>query len=108
MSSKDSFREFVRKNPSLSNYVNNNSMTWQKFYEMFDLYGEDSSVWDKYLKESSSFELLNWLKSIDIDAVQENIKSVRRVLSVFEDLGKKEDSEVSSYQPRPLYRHFED
>lgn len=109
MSTKDSFKEFVKKNPSLSNYVNNGSMTWQKFYEMFDLYGENSSVWDKYLSTStSSFELINWLKNIDVDTVQENINSVRRVLSVLQDLGKSEDMEVSSYQPRPLYRHFED
>ena len=49
--SVDSFKMFVRKNPNLIKYVNNNEMTWQKFYEMYDLYGEDNSIWNKYLKE---------------------------------------------------------
>ena len=51
--SVDSFKMFVRKNPNLIKYVNNNEMTWQKFYEMYDLYGEDNSIWDKYVKEEN-------------------------------------------------------
>ena len=43
--SVDSFKMFVRKNPNLIKYVNNNEMTWQKFYEMYDLYGEDNIVY---------------------------------------------------------------
>lgn len=42
--SKEEFKSFVRKNPSLIKYVNNNSMTWQKFYEMYDMYGESNDV----------------------------------------------------------------
>ena len=108
MSSKDNFKAFVKINPSLANYVNNGEMTWQKFYEMFDLYGNDSSVWDKYIKVKNNYNILDWLKNIDVDKVEENLESVRRVLSVLEDLGKKNDSDVESYRPRPLYRHFED
>ena len=42
---KEEFKEFVKKNPKLITYVNNNEMTWQKFYEMYDLYGESNEVW---------------------------------------------------------------
>lgn len=109
MSSKDEFREFVRSNPSLSNYVNNGTMTWQKFYEMYDLYGSSSSVWDKYKKdEMKASDILTWIKNIDVNKVEESINSVRRVLSVLSDVSKTNNSEVSSYTPRPLYRHFED
>ena len=109
MSSKEEFKNFVRTNPALSDFVNNGSMTWQKFYEMFDLYGASNSVWDKYIKkEVKTSDVLTWLKNIDIDKVEENINSIRRVLSVLSDVGKTNDSEASSYTPRPLYRHFED
>ncbi len=109
MSSKEEFKLFVRSNPTLLNYVNNGTMTWQKFYEMYDLYGASSSVWDKYIKsEVKTSDIINWLKNIDIDKVEENINSIRRVLSVLSDVGKNKDTEVSSYTPRPLYRHFED
>ena len=43
-------KNFVKLHPSFASYIKNGSMTWQKFYEMFDLYGEDSSVWNEYLK----------------------------------------------------------
>lgn len=109
MKSIDEFKGFVRNNPSLSGFVNNGTMTWQKFYEMYDLYGPTSTVWDKYIKsEVKTSDILTWLKNIDMDKVEENINSIRRVLSVLSDVGKTTDSEVSSYTPRPLYRHFED
>ena len=41
------FKSFVRERPSLANYVNKNEMTWQKFYEMYELYGANNSIWDK-------------------------------------------------------------
>ena len=112
MSGKDNFKQFVRKNPSLVSYVKSGDMTWQKFYEMYDLYGENSDIWKNYLEFSSntisSFDILNWLKNIDVDALQENINSVKRVIGVLQDLGEKNNNNNSSYRPRPLYRHFED
>ena len=51
MTKVDNFKEFVKKNQVLVTYVKENKMTWQKFYELYDLYGEDNSIWDKYVKE---------------------------------------------------------
>ena len=108
MSSKDEFKAFVRSNPSLLAYVNEGNMTWQKFYEMYDLYGNNSSVWDKYLKDNKTSDLFTWIKNIDINKVEDGVNSIRRVLSVLSEVGNSTSSEVSSYTPRPLYRHFED
>lgn len=47
--SKESFKEFVRKNPKLVTHVNSGDMNWQKFYEMYDMYGEENEVWTPYL-----------------------------------------------------------
>ncbi len=44
MASVDSFKGFVKKNPILITFVRNNEMTWQKFYEIYDLYGEDKNI----------------------------------------------------------------
>lgn len=119
MSNLGEFKEFVKKNPGLVKYVKNNEMTWQKFYEMYDLYGEEEKVWDEYRGEkqvaaaaaaTSGFDLIGWLKNIDIDAFQENINSVKRVVGVLQDLGTKDSpaNTSSEYKPRPLYKHFED
>ena len=45
------FKNFVKTMPSLSSYVNNGKMTWQKFYDMYSLYGENNNIWDKYKLE---------------------------------------------------------
>ena len=118
---KEEFKEFVKKNPKLITYVKNNEMTWQKFYEMYDLYGEDENIWKDYLKKeevkevvktaTTGFgisEVVNWLKNVDLDGLQEGIGNVQRVLGVVQDFTKKENKEVSTYKPRPLYKHFED
>ena len=125
---KEEFKEFVKKNPKLISYVKNNEMTWQKFYEMYDLYGEEESAWEVYLgkkQENSSVnstvqkagiagltlsEVVNWFKNVDLDGIQEGIGNVQRVLGVVQDFSKKDSSKETknSYKPRPLYKHFED
>ena len=121
---KEQFKQFVKKNPSLIKYVESKDMTWQKFYEMYDLYGESSDVWKKYLvsdnnkgsvgdvsKTSAFADFLAFLKTIDLDSLQECIGSIQRVLGVFQDFsGNKgvDDNEKKEYKPRPLYKHFED
>ena len=123
---KEEFKEFVKNNPRLITYVKNNEMTWQKFYEMYDLYGESNEVWKEYIsndeikeevkktiKSSVSgltlSEVVNWFKNVDLDGLQEGIGNVQRVLGVVQDLTTKKDTEEkTTYKPRPLYKHFED
>ena len=121
---KEQFKQFVKKNPSLIKYVESKDMTWQQFYEMYDLYGESSDVWNKYLmsdnnkssvgdvsKTSAFADFLAFLKTIDLDSLQEGIGSIQRVLGVFQDFsGNKsvEKKKKKEYKPRPLYKHFED
>ena len=118
---KEQFKNFVRKNPILVKYVDSKEMTWQQFYEMYDLYGEENSVWDKYLnnniaskditKTTAFTDLLSFLKTINLDSLKEGINSVQRVLGVFQDLSgskNEKNEDKKEYKPRPLYKHFED
>jgi len=123
---KEQFKEFVKKNPILIKYVDSNEMTWQKFYEMYDLYGDDNSVWNKYLvsdikkdntlkditKTSAFTDFIAFLKTINLDSLQEGIGSIQRVLGVFQDFSGNKDNvdntDKKEYKPRPLYKHFED
>lgn len=125
---KEEFKNFVKNNPSLIKYVKNNEMTWQKFYEMYDLYGEDNDIWNNYIKKENVVkkeekltkagiagltlsEIVNFFKSVDLDSLQESIGNVQRVLGVVQDFSKKDTPKTSpkeTYKPRPLYKHFED
>ena len=121
----NSFKEFVRNNNFLIGYIKRGEKSWQDLYEIYDLYGEDESVWNKYLNEEESKETKNsnnsrgsnyieemvrMAKNIDMDKVQEGITSLQKTLGLFGDLfaSKGSNSSAKEYNPRPLYRRFED
>ena len=126
---KDNFKEFIRKNPKLINYVRKGEMTWQQFYEMYDIYGEENEIWNDYIKPKeeviikkeenkgaatlgalSLSEVVNWIKNVNLDSIQEGIGNMQRVLGVVQDFSKENKmvKETNTYKPRPLYKHFED
>lgn len=116
MSKIDDFKLFAKKNPSFANYIKDGSMTWQKFYELYDMYGEDSSVWNEYAekiddkKNSTTLnDVIKMAKNIDIDKLQEGVNSLSKAVSLFSDLfvGKGKGS-GDSYKPRAIYKRFED
>lgn len=109
--SKNDFKNFVRKNPNLIEYVSNGQMTWQKFYELYDLYGEDNSVWSKYISnntntfDTSLKDLFNMVKKIDLESVRKGALGLQKAITLFQDLSKPTKD---IYEARPLYQHFED
>ncbi len=113
MTNKDSFKIFVAKHPEFIKYVNNGTMTWQKFYEMYDLYGENNDIWQKYnnteeeKNDLKTSEFLNFIKNINIEKLQSGMESVSRVLSLVSEIGNKTETK-EEYNPRPIYKHFED
>jgi hypothetical protein len=113
MSKKDDFRIFVQSKPHLASYVEDGSMTWQKFYEMYDLYGENNDIWQKYnnteeeKNDLKTSEFLNFIKNINIEKLQSGMESVSRVLSLVSEIGNKTETK-EEYNPRPIYKHFED
>lgn len=125
MDNVQKFKEFVRKNPSLIKYVRTGEMTWQKFYEIYNLYGEDESAWKDYLTPTNVAkattvatsglgfgELFSMFKNIDLDSIQNGVNSIQRFLSVLQDFTSKGTNDSTrprtEYKPRPLYKHFED
>ena len=124
MDKKEEFKGFVKEHPRLIQFVKNGDMTWQKFYEMYDLYGKEHTVWDEYLDRQASntstaqkaaastiglADIVNFVKQIDLDSIQNSVSSVQRVLGVLQDFGThSEEPKKETYKPRPIYKHFED
>ena len=114
MEKKSEFKEYARKHPELIEHVKNHSMTWQQFYEIYDIYGEDEKAWAPYLKKSendfSSFT--ERFKNIDPTALQEHITNAQKALGVLSELttGSSSSSLSSSLPkvPRPINHFFED
>ena len=111
MSKKDEFKEFVRKNPRLITYVKNGDMTWQKFYEIYDIYGDNKDAWKDYLEVAAtavtSASFLNLFKNIDLDSVQNGVNSIQRIVGMLQEIGGKKE-ETTEYKPRPIYKSFDD
>ena len=116
MAKKEEFKEFVKKNPKLVKYVKEGNSSWQKFYEIYDLYGEDEEAWKDYLSVATATtatlgipDFMSWFKNMDLDSIQNGVNSLQRVLGVVQDLsGKEEKKPTEEYKPRPIYKHFED
>ena len=111
---KEEFKQFVSSHPELIDFVNDGDMTWQKFYDMYSLYGKKEEVWNKYFKESKTNEtttslsdIINALKKVDMDSVQKNIATINKALALIGSLITKEEV-TDTYTPRPLYKKFED
>ena len=123
MTNIDNFKSFVKKNPNLVTYVRNGNMSWQNFYELYDIYGEDNDIWKEYLikeetrvvKETKTTNsntlnnILEYAKNLDTNKVQEGITSIQKAISLFGDIILKDKTDTTStYTPRPVYRRFDD
>lgn len=125
MTKIDNFKSFVRKNPNLITYVREKNTSWQELYELYDLYGEDPTIWNKYLnKEEKKIEeqttstsntnplnnILTMAKNIDADKLQDGLSSIQKAVDLFGGLLVKDKGTFtkSDYLPRPVYKRFDD
>lgn len=114
--SLENFKKFVRNKPILADYVRTGKTSWQSFYDLYELYGEDSSVWSNYLNTSSSTitlkDMFDSIKNIDMTEVQNSITSLQKGIGYIEELVRSKEKEIpvrkSTYEPRPLYKYFDD
>lgn len=115
--SKDTFKIFARQHPELANNVLNGKATWQQLYEIYEIYGENNSVWNQYFTPSiidniqsgaTTFkDFVNTVKNLDMDSVQKGITNIQKTIGLLQDIGI--GNRISnSYEPKPIYQKFED
>ena len=111
MDNLDDFKKFVKQNPNFANYIKDGTMTWQKFYELYDMYGEDSSVWDEYKKDNTKkttlTDVINLAKNIDVNKLQDGVNSISKAVGLFSELFTS-NKETNVYKPRAVYQRFDD
>lgn len=117
---KEEFKEFIKLHPELAKGVNSGKTSWQHLYELFDLYGSDSNVFDEFINSKSINQnnninnnfnnAIETLKNIDMNSVKSNLSSIQKALSFLEDFTKPEDvkSITNVVNPKPFENFFND
>lgn len=101
-------------NPDLVKLVANKKYSWQELFEVYDLYGEDKGVWDKYLNTSEAqnldnlTELTKLFKNVNLDTVQKYINTAQKMVGVLGELTKTESSAAGPISKVPIGKIFED
>lgn len=119
MNKKDEFKLFASKHPELVSYISSGEMSWQKFYEIYDIYGDREDAWKSYfsvVEEPTTpvSGIADKLKGFDMNSIQEHIKTAQKALNLVEELTTKSTENLSNIAskgpqiPRPLNKFFED
>lgn len=121
MNKKEEFKKFIKDNPYLGKSVREGKTTFQKLYELYDIYGEDEDMFKEYKveeeiekvenKETIS-NIINSIKGINMDEVKKNIESLQSAVSFIEDfvLPEKNTKNIveAVVNPKPLDGLFDD
>jgi len=108
--SKEDFKNFVKKKPQLIKYVNEKNISWQKLYEIYELYGDNNEIWNEYIKEKKTYasfdEIIAAIKNIDLERLQSGIENIQNTISLIQNFGSTKTQ--STYEPRYNYKHLDD
>ena len=114
--SKESFKSFARLHPELATTVIKGNASWQQLYEIYEIYGENNSIWNNYFTTSkvdtiansanTIKDFINTFKNLDMDSVQQGITNIQKTIGLLQDLGLGNKEE--KYEARPIYKRFED
>lgn len=112
MDKKEQFKIFMRNHPELVAFIQRKEMTWQDFYEIYDIYGEKDDAWSKYFnnsphKEDVISELTGLFKNINIDSIQKHVNNAQKAINIIQELTKK-TPEVITKVERPISKFYGD
>ena len=102
--SKEKFISFARNHEELANQVLKGNVTWQQLYELYEIYGENHSIWSNYLKKDFDLntfkDIYQMIKNIDLTGIQNGIENIQKTISLLGDIG------ITKKEQEPIYRRF--
>lgn len=115
--SKESFKAFIKQKPYLAKAVLEGKTTFQKLYEVYDLYGENSRSFSEFENskeeaKSNHFnfnEITNMFKNVDLESIQKGIQGLEKAINLVQDVvPKNENRSFPNYEERPINKYYED
>ncbi len=117
MDKKEAFKSFAKNHPELLESIKTGESNWQKFYEIYDIYGEDERAWKTYFNkanttQASFSDISSMVKNIDMESVQKHINTAQKALGIVQELTGKGAVDAATVKgpvtPRPINKFFED
>ncbi len=122
----EEFKDFVRRNMYLKAAVDARLLTWQKVYELYDLFGENAEEFERIRQSmepkpeeaqvppqsagtastASTYDILSILSSIDYNKVSNTIDQLQKILGVVKDFSHTE--EPAENKSRKIFKRFND
>ena len=105
---KEKFKEFVKNNPRLIEYVKGSNKSWQDLYEIYSLYGEDETIWNNYLKDNKTGinELISMIQNVNLDKVKNTVNSLEKAITIIQNIGSNKNIEM--YEKKSEYKDLDD
>lgn len=111
MDKKEEFKKFIGKHPEVIKYIKNNETSFQNLFEIYDIYGDDEKVWEKYFKYDDKGdkigELTNLIKNINLDNVEKYINNAGKAIGILQELTKKTPESLVKVD-KPINKYFGD
>lgn len=108
MDKKEEFKEFIYKHEELVDYIKRKEMTMQEFYELYDVYGSDSNVWDKYFnKQPKISDIKSIINKINVENIEHHVDNAQKVINVIQEISKK-TPEIKNIVEKPITKFFGD
>lgn len=111
MDKKEAFKLFIGNHPELLNYIKNKEMTFQDFYEIYDIYGENPDTWNRYFKNPTNDvklkELSSVLKNINMDSIEHHVNNAQKVIGIIQELTKKSPEVINKIE-NPITKIYGD
>ena len=105
--SKETFKLFAKNHKELAQAVIKGETSWQKLYELYEIYGESSPIWNTYKKSSPFNDIFTTIKNLDINKIEESVTNLQKTISMFQNIGINNKGKKES-QEKPMYKYFED
>lgn len=119
MNKLDEFKKFIKNNSFLVDKVHNKETTWQKLYEIYDIYGPEHEMFKKNIINNKASSLLtkdglnnafNVIKNVDLEKVSNGLENVKKVVGAIQEITKPvaKEASIPEYMKKSTFKRYND